>query len=228
MNPQANSPTIVLVEDDPTIRTVLSMAIKKKISPCVFAANNGDDGLTLIRKEKPSVAILDIMLPGLDGISICKALRNDATLSATKVIMLTAKTQERDIICGLDTGADDYVTKPFSLDILLARIRAQLRSAAAPQSKDYSGLTLSQDGLTASIGEEEIALTKTELTILKLFLSHPGRIYTREQIIDSTQDEESTTTFRAVDVQIVGLRRKLGSWASHIETARGLGYRVKL
>ena len=212
--------TIVIVEDDAAIRSVLRVLLRGAGFTHIKEAERGDDGLKLIREVRPSLVLLDLMLPGLDGFSVCRRIREIKEIASTPVIMLTARSDETDVVRGLECGADDYVTKPFSRQVLLARIRAVLRRPEAVKGglTEFSGLVLDPDSHT-------VVLTGSEYNVLSLLLLRPERVYTREQIIDHTQNADKTVTERAVDVQIVGLRRKLGTWARHIETIRGVGYR---
>ena len=168
------------------------------------------------------------MLPELDGLGVLKALRANPETAATAVIILTAKSEERDIVAGLDAGADDYVTKPFSKDVLLARMRAVLRKEAgsAAERLDLDGLTLDDATHRVALGGEEVKLTLTEYRILETLLRHPGRVFSRSHLIDEISGGEKIVTERTIDVQLVGLRRKLGAWAERIETIRGVGYRL--
>ena len=220
---------ILIVEDDSTIRCILEMALRAAGYEHVTSAARGDEGLEAARKLRPDLLLLDLMLPGLDGLSVCRRIRETPALAETRIIMLTARSEEQDIVRGLEIGADDYVTKPFSREVLLARIRAVLRRQdALAAGRSLDGLSLNEADFAARLYDETLSLTRTEFRILSLLASRPGRVYTRQQIIDATQSEEKAVTERTVDVQIVGLRRKLGDWAAaHIETIRGVGYRVK-
>lgn len=222
--------SIVVIEDDPAIRSILSVALKGAGFTIVKEAESGDEGLKLVKNLKPSLILLDLMLPGIDGFSVCKKIRENQETASTPIIMLTARSEEEDIVRGLECGADDYITKPFSRQVLMARIRAVLRR---PQSRktettaEFDGLTINDESHKVTLKGETIDLTGSEYRVLSLLLSRPERVYTRSQIIDLTQDPDKDVTDRAVDVQIVGLRRKLGSWANHIETIRGVGYRFQ-
>ena len=220
---------ILIVEDDSTIRCILEMALRAAGYEHVTSAARGDEGLEAARKLRPDLVLLDLMLPGLDGLSVCRRIRESPALAETRIIMLTARSEEQDIVRGLEIGADDYVTKPFSREVLLARIRAVLRRQdALAAGRSLDGLSLNEADFAARLNDETLSLTRTEFRILSLLASRPGRVYTRQQIIDATQSEEKAVTERTVDVQIVGLRRKLGAWAAtHVETIRGIGYRVK-
>ena len=222
--------TIVIIEDDSAIRSVLSIALKGAGYTIVKEAESGDEGLKLVNELKPSLILLDLMLPGIDGFSVCSKIRENPETASIPIIMLTARSDENDIIRGLECGADDYITKPFSRQVLLARIRAVLRR---PQSRktdatiEFDGLSINDETHKVLLKGKMLDLTGSEYRVLSLLLSRPERVYTRSQIIDLTQDPDKAVTDRAVDVQIVGLRRKLGSWANHIETIRGVGYRFQ-
>ena len=225
MNQLAN---ILIVEDDPTIRTLLQMMLKAAGFTHVKTATRGDDGLEAIRRDHPSLVLLDLMLPGVDGLTVCSRVRSDPELADVRILMLTAKSEDEDIVRGLELGADDYVTKPFSREVLLARINAVLRrNDPMAAGKTLDGLLIDERGGAAILDGTVLTLTRGEFRLLALLSSRPGRVYTRAQIIDMVQDEEKSVTERTVDVQLVGLRKKLGDWAAHIETIRGVGYRVK-
>lgn len=225
MNKLAN---ILIVEDDSAIRTILQMMLRNAGFTRVKVVSRGDDALNTIRLERPQLVLLDLMLPGLDGLTICNRVRSDQSLCDVRIIILTAKSEDRDIVRGLELGADDYVTKPFSREVLLARINAVLRrNDPMTSAKSLDGLLINERDVTAILNDKVLTLTRGEFRLLTLLVSRPGRVYTRSQIIDVIQDEEKTVTERTVDVQLVGLRRKLGEWAAHIETIRGVGYRVK-
>ena len=220
--------SIVVVEDDAVIRAVLEMALTAEGFTHVVSCARGDEGLETIRRRKPDLVLLDVMLPGVDGFAICTRIRALPALSGTRVIMLTARTQNEDIVRGLQCGADDYVTKPFDRKVLMARIRAVLRRGALVASgTDFDGLLLNEEGHTATLDGEELKLPPGEFRILSLLVAHRGRVLARSRILDAVQSGDKFTTERTIDVQIANLRRKLGRWADHIETIRGVGYRVK-
>ena len=225
MNQLAN---ILIVEDDPTIRTLLQMMLKAAGFTHVKTATRGDDGLEAIRRDRPSLVLLDLMLPGVDGLTVCSRVRSDPELADVRILMLTAKSEDEDIVRGLELGADDYVTKPFSREVLLARINAVLRrNDPMAAGKTLDGLLIDERGGAAILDGTVLTLTRGAFRLLALLSARPGRVYTRAQIIDMVQDEEKSVTERTVDVQLVGLRKKLRDWAAHIETIRGVGYRVK-
>ncbi len=206
---------ILVVEDDSTIRTVLGMALDGAGFKDVTMAGRGDDGLDEARRGKPDLVLLDLMLPGLDGFTVARRIRETPELAATRIIMLTARTQPYDIVRGLEAGADDYVTKPFDRSVLIARVRAVLRRGLpVTEGVDFDGLAIDEPNRVAKLRGKVLDLTAGEFSLLLRLVAHRGRIFARPA------DE------RTVDVQIANLRRKLGTWARHIETVRGIGYRV--
>ena len=206
---------ILVVEDDSTIRTILGMALDGAGFKDVTMSGRGDDGLDAARRGKPDLVLLDIMLPGLDGFTVARRIRETPELAATRIIMLTARTQPYDIVRGLEAGADDYVTKPFDRNVLIARVRAVLRRGLpVTEGVDFDGLAIDEPNRVAKLRGKPLDLTAGEFSLLLRLVAHRGRIFARPA------DE------RTVDVQIANLRRKLGTWARHIETVRGIGYRV--
>ena len=219
---------IVLIEDDPGIRTVIRLALKGAGFTSICETGNGTDGRALVLREKPALVILDLMLPGMDGLAVCSAIRRNPSVSGTPIVMLTARTAEEDVVRGLELGADDYITKPFSNAILVARVKAALRRTAPPTGpvRKLGLLVLDETTRTASVDGVMLSLTRSEFDLLDILSAHPGRVYTRQQIIARIQREEKDVTDRTVDTLMVGLRRKLGEWAGHVETIRGIGYRI--
>ncbi|MBQ5530436.1 MAG: response regulator transcription factor [Kiritimatiellae bacterium] len=219
---------IVVVEDDGAIRTILEMALSGAGYKHVRSFGRGDDALAAIRIEKPDLVLLDLMLPGLDGVSIAKSIRADRSLDDTRIIMLTAMTQGEDIVRGLDAGADDYITKPFERQILLARIRAVLRrGVAGGAALGFDGLAIDPKTFSATLDGVPLRLPRGEFKILSLLSANKGRVLSRQRILDAVlSDDLKSVTERTVDVQIATLRRKLGRWGAHVETVRGVGYRV--
>lgn len=219
---------IVLIEDDPGIRTVIRLALKGAGFTSICEVGNGTDGLALVHREKPALVILDLMLPGMDGLAVCSAIRRSPSVSGTPIVMLTARSAEEDVVRGLELGADDYITKPFSNAILVARVKAALRRTTPQQGpvRTLGQFVLDETTRTASLNGDALSLTRSEFDLLDILAAHPGRVYTRQQIIAGIQREEKDVTDRTVDTLMVGLRRKLGEWAGHIETIRGIGYRI--
>ena len=208
---------ILIVEDDSTIRALLEMALLGAGFKDVKSSARGDDGLAEARRTKPDLVLLDLMLPGLDGFTVAQRIRETPELSATRIIMLTARTQNEDIVRGLTCGADDYVTKPFDRLVLLARVRAVLRRGLpVTEGVDFDGLRIDETNRTVTLRGKPVGLTAGEFKLLVKLVAHRGRIFARPA------DE------RTVDVQVANIRRKLGKWGDHIETIRGIGYRVKV
>lgn len=227
----AEETLILLIEDDLAIRDMTEMNLNMNGFDRVMCASSGEEGLLLAAQYKPDLILLDIMLPGTDGITVCRNLKNNPDLSAIPVIMLTAKGEENDIVAGLESGADDYLTKPYSSKILAARIAVQLRRSNAAGSKMpeqfvVGELELRPDAFTVSLEGKPVALTADEFKTLLLLVSQPGKVFTRNQIIREVKGGNYYVSDRAIDMHIVNLRRKLGTWADHIETIRGIGYRV--
>jgi len=206
---------IRIVEDDATIRALLEMALIGAGYADVASSARGDEGLEMIRREKPDLVLLDVMLPGLDGFSIARRVRESSELAATRIVMLTARTAPEDIVRGLDSGADDYVTKPFDRKVLLARVKAVLRRGLpVTEGVDFDGLRIDEPSRVATLRGKALDLTPGEFALLVRLVAHRGRVFVRPP------DE------RTVDVQVAKLRQKLGKWADHIETVRGVGYRI--
>ena len=222
-----NQPKILVVEDDPSIRRVIVLALKSAEYAKIEEVASGNAALEAAFRLRPDLILLDIMRPGMDGLSVCRALRSNPETASTAV-MLTAKGADRDVVAGLDSGANDYIAKPFSKDVLLARIRAALRANGAADAKHLSldGLVLDNTTHRVTLDGADLKLTLTEFRILELLLLNAGRVFERARIIDRISGGEKIVTERTIDVQMVGLRRKLGAWARHIETIRGVGYRL--
>ena len=219
---------ILVVEDDATIRAVLEMSLRGAGYRNVWSVSRGDEAWESIRFHKPDLVLLDLMLPVMGGLTVCRRVRETPELANVRIVMLTARTQNEDIVRGLECGADDYVTKPFDREVLLARIRAVLRrGAGAAEEEDFDGLVLDREGHVATLRGEELKLAPGEFRILALLVANRRRVLTRSAILDAVLDDDRAVTERTVDVQIAGLRKKLGTWAEHVETIRGVGYRVR-
>lgn len=217
---------ILIVEDDKVIRTVLEMSLHGAGFRHFESVSRGDDALRLAAATKPDLVLLDLMLPGLDGLSVARRIRENGQLADTRIIMVTARTEEEDIVRGLDAGADDYIPKPFSREVLLARVRAVLRRSGGERQVAAAGLRLDDSSRSATIDGERVRLSPTEFIILELLVRNRGRVLTRSRMLDAIAGDEKSITERNIDVQLVGLRRKLGSWGAKIETIRGVGYRI--
>ena len=227
-----NGKMVLVIEDEPDIRELIHFNLNK-FDYKVQLANNGEKGLKEARALEPDLILLDLMLPGIQGIDVCRVIKSDANLKNIPIIILSALGQEEDIVKGLDAGADDYVTKPFSLDILNARIKTVLRRYNTNYDEDLSenislkGIEISSRTRDAKIDGKSISLTYTEFQILHLLISHPGWVFTRYQIIDKIRGENYPVTDRSIDFQIVGLRKKMLGKGNLIETIRGVGYRFQ-
>ncbi len=224
---------LLIVDDEEDILEVLSYMLSRE-GYTVVTAETGEKCVELASSHLPDLILLDLMLPGIDGRDVCGILKNDPRLKHIPVIMLTAKAEESDVVAGLEVGADDYVAKPFSPGILLARVKAMLRrrKAAAVMSGvgviENGGITLDLDRREATVDGSPVELTFTEFEVLRLFLKKPGVVFTRQQIVNDTKGADYAVTDRSVDVQIVGLRRKLGDEGLRIETVRGVGYKLRV
>ncbi len=223
---------ILIIEDEEDIVELLTFNLSKE-GYAVESAMTGEDGLALACNFLPDVVLLDLMLPGLDGLEVCKALKNDDKTRNVIVIMLTAKSEETDIVTGLEVGADDYVAKPFSPRVLIARIRAAVRRTKSSGNIESRSI-IKADGLTIDPARHEVqvngkrlALTPTEFQILLTLARRPGLVFSRYQIVNHVRGEDTIITDRAIDVQIAGLRKKLGDYGSYVETIRGAGYRFR-
>ena len=221
---------ILVVEDEEDIQELLAYNLKSD-GYAVSVVDSGEDAIPQIKKDTPDLVLLDLMLPGLGGLEVCKRIKSDAANRDIKIIMVTAKGEETDVVLGLEAGADDYVTKPFSPRILLARIRAILRrnneGDDANRILTADELRLDPERIDVRIDQIKIDLSAAEFKLLHHLMQRQGRVYTRQQIIDATMGEDYAVTERSIDVQVVGLRRKLGEYANYIETVRGIGYRFK-
>ena len=225
-----SSEKILIIEDEEPISELIKLTLESGGFSNIITAFDGETGLAAARAQLPDLILLDLMLPGIDGLSVCRRLKHDDTTKNIPVIMLTAKSEESDIVVGLELGASDYIVKPFSRSILIARIRAQLRKFTESGNSDeirYNELLINRELHLVRLGEEHLELTVTEFEILALFASHPGRVYTRNQIVSKIKGDDYPVTDRAIDVQIVNLRRKLGVFGANIETVRGVGYRMR-
>ena len=224
--------TILIIEDEPDISELIEYNLTQS-GYSIIVSNNGEKGIEIARKHSPDLILLDLMLPGIHGIDVCRILKNDKDTSGVSIIMLTALGQEEDIIKGLETGADDYVTKPFSFPILEARIVSVLRrfknGNIEKEKVSSSGIVISSRKREVQIDGKNIEdLTFTEFQILHLLASHPGWVFTRYQIIEKIRGDNYPVTDRSVDFQIVGLRKKMGKKGKLINTIRGVGYRFQL
>ncbi len=220
---------ILIIEDDPDIRGLMKHHLERD-GYVVVGAPTGEEGLRLARKSPPGLVVLDLMLPGMDGLEVLRQLRADAKTRELPAVIVSAKGEEADIVSGLELGADDYLTKPFSPRVLVARVRAVLRRREKPEAPEddvihIHDLTIHPGRHEVLVGKKSVDLTFTEFRILHILARRPGWVFTRARIVDSIHGESYPVTDRAVDVQIVGLRKKLGRAGDYIETVRGVGYR---
>lgn len=223
--------SILAVEDDEDILQLLKYNLTKE-GYRVTAVTSGEEGLQIARPAAPDLVLLDLMLPGIDGLEVCRRLKTDSKTRQMPIIMLTAKGEEADIVTGLELGADDYITKPFSTRVLLARVRTVLRRRSTAPPKEDALLRIHEVVIDPGRHEvllrgQAIDLTATEFRLLHLLARRPGWVLTRTNIVEGLHGNDYPVTDRAVDVKIVALRKKLGSAADYIETVRGVGYRFK-
>jgi two-component system phosphate regulon response regulator PhoB len=225
---------ILIIEDDPEIQEMLHFAFAREGWKLIQAAS-GEEGLKILHGNKADCIILDIMLPGMDGLKILKKIREIENGKSVPIIMCTARGEEADIVSGLELGADDYVVKPYSPRVLAARVRAALRrreasneSAASNKNNfQYGKLSIDIERHTALLEETSLDLSATEFSILAHFMSKADIVFTRQKLITAVHGEDYPVTDRSVDVQIMGLRKKLGKAGDMIETIRGVGYRFR-
>jgi len=224
---------ILIIEDEKDIVKMLDYNLKKEGFKA-FSANNGEDGLDMARKENPDLVLLDLMLPGMDGLDVCKAIKNDAKTTHIPIIILTAKAQEADKIVGLELGADDYVTKPFSPRELIARIKAVLRRVKEkdklPEVLRIGDLTIDFSKIMVLIKGKPIELTSKEFELLKILIRAKNRVLSRDYLLDTVWgfDQALEIQTRTVDVHITTLRKKLKSESKRIITVKNYGYRFEL
>lgn len=223
---------IIFIEDESDLREVIEHNLIRE-GYQVYSSSDGENGLQLIREKSPDLILLDLMLPGLDGLDVCRALKTDAITRAIPIIMVTAKGEESDIVLGLGIGADDYVTKPFSTKELIARIKAVLRRSSLKE--DQSGqerivrgeVVIDMGRHEVQVEGESVVFTATEFRLLHFLASHPGRVFTRDQLLSRVIGEDAYIIDRNIDVHIRSIRKKLGEHLDLIETIRGVGYRFR-
>src|SRR5262245_22553535 len=220
---------ILLIEDEPDILEVIQYNLERE-GHKVVACRNGEQGLSRIRTDNPDLVILDLMLPGMDGVEVCRQVKSDPITRAIPIVMVTAKAEESDIVLGLGIGADDYLSKPFSPRERVARVKVVLRRGPLKEDSGHErvvrgALTVDLGRHEARVGEQLVTLTPTEMRLLHFLASHPGRVFPRAHLLSRVIGEDALVTDRNIDVHVRALRQKLGEHAALIETVRGVGYR---
>ena len=223
-------PLIIVVEDEPDIREIMLYNLRREGYEAE-GFESGSEGLEAIRAKQPNLVILDLMLPGMDGLTVCQQVRAEAAIKATPIIIVSAKEEESDVVIGLGLGADDYVPKPFSPRELLARVKAVLRRTQQADQGDQhervviGDLIIDLEKHSVTVDGQLIKLTATEFKLLYQLASYPGRAYTREQLLNRVVGDGVVVVDRNIDVHIRAVRKKIGNYADHIQTVRGVGYR---
>lgn len=223
---------ILVVDDEEDILELIRFNLARD-GYTVRTVRTGEAAIHEVRRMRPDLVLLDVMLPGLDGLEVCKSLKRDEKTRDIPVVMLTAKSEDIDIVSGLELGADDYVTKPFSPKVLVARVRAVLRRPAVGQSTnsdeviEVHSIRIDVPRHEVTVNGRPVNLSATEFAILEFLARSPGWVFSRNRIIDGVKGRDYPVTERSVDVQILGLRKKLGEAGEYIQTVRGVGYRLE-
>jgi two-component system phosphate regulon response regulator PhoB len=222
---------ILVVDDEEDILELVRHNLARE-GYQIICATTGESAINKALSEKPDLLVLDLMLPGMDGLAVARKLKNNVDTRSIPIVMLTAKGEESDIVAGLELGADDYITKPFSPRVLIARIRAVIRRNGREMEEsngmiNIHELTIHPGRRSVMAGDTPLELTFTEFQVLYFLAKRPGWVFTRNQIVDAVRGDDYPVTDRSVDVQIVGLRKKLGQFGDYIETVRGVGYRFR-
>lgn len=231
--------TILIIEDERDIRDVIAWNLKRE-GYAVLEAETAEKGLELIGRTAVDLVLLDMMLPGVDGLSALKSIRGSETTRDLPVLMVTARSEDADIVAGLELGADDYICKPFSPRVLIARIRARLREkdglaaganlatdGEGPRILQSNGIRIDSERHEVFLDDQALALSVTEFSLLAYLMANPGRVFSRQRIINALHGPDYPVTDRSIDVQVLSLRKKLGRASSFVETVRGVGYRWK-
>jgi two-component system, OmpR family, alkaline phosphatase synthesis response regulator PhoP len=229
---QAGGYSVLVVDDEEDLLELVRYNLARE-GYAVTGVGTGEDALKAARKQPPDLIVLDLMLPAVDGLEVCRRLKSDPKTRDIPIIMLTAKSEESDMVAGLERGADDYIAKPFSPRVLSARVKALLRRREQ-QTRTELETTIDVHEISIHPGRHEVTLagqplglTYTEFALLQFLAKRPGWAYTRTQIVDAVKGEDYPVTERSVDVQVAGLRKKLGDFGAYIETVRGVGYRFR-
>ncbi|MFM8282349.1 MAG: response regulator [Planctomycetaceae bacterium] len=224
----AGAPRVLVVDDEDDLLELLRYNITREGYQVTCVAS-GEEALRSVRRNAPDLIVLDVMLPSIDGLEVCRRLKSESKTRDIPIIMLTAKSEESDIVAGLEHGADDYISKPFSPRVLLARVKALLRRRDTERDTTIRvhELSIHPGRHEAILAGTPLELTYTEFALLQFLAKRPGWAFTRTQIVDGVKGEDYPVTERSVDVQVAGLRKKLGAHGSYIETVRGVGYRFR-
>ena len=222
---------ILIIEDEEDVQELIHYNLSREGYNC-RSALNGRQAIEMAQESVPDLALLDLMLPEIDGLEVCKSFKRDSKTKNIPIIMVTAKSDESDIVTGLELGAEDYITKPFSPKVLIARVRAVLRRKNADiiddsQTIEAHGIKIDIARHKVFVKDKPVELTSSEFSLLRFLAEKPGWVFTRYQIVDAIHGTDYPVTDRSIDVQVVGLRKKLGSSGKFIETVRGIGYRFK-
>jgi two-component system phosphate regulon response regulator PhoB len=229
---QPGGQSVLVVDDEEDLLELVRYNLTRE-GYRVTCVATGEEALKAARKQPPDLIVLDLMLPAVDGLEVCRRLKSESKTRDIPIIMLTAKSEEGDMVAGLERGADDYISKPFSPRVLSARVKALLRRresqvrAELETTIDVHELSIHPGRHEVTLGGQPLELTYTEFALLQFLAKRPGWAYTRTQIVDAVKGEDYPVTERSVDVQVAGLRKKLGDFGSYIETVRGVGYRFR-
>jgi two-component system alkaline phosphatase synthesis response regulator PhoP len=228
-----SKPKILVVEDEADIIEIIAYNLSRE-GFRVLSSRNGEEALDLARSQEPDLVLLDLMLPGMDGIEVCRQLKDEPRGAELPIIMVTAKGEESDVVLGLGVGADDYIVKPFSPRELVARVKAVLRRGPLKEKPGPTGERIEREGLAIDANKfqvrvdgESVPITATEFRLLHYLARHPGRVFTRNQLLARVIGDEAVVIDRNIDVHVRALRKKLGPYRELIETQRGVGYRFK-
>jgi len=223
--------SIVVIDDEEDIRELIEYNLAKE-GYQISCAVSGEEGLELVRRLTPDIVILDLMLPGVDGLEVCRRLKSDPALKVIPIIMVSARGEEPDVVSGLELGADDYISKPFSPRVLLARVKSVLRRGKVGPVDTQAivrveGISVNPQRREVVIDDQLVEFTNTEFKLLHFLMRQPGMVFTRDQIVEGVHGDDYPVTDRSVDVQVAGLRKKLLDYGTYIETVRGVGYRFR-
>jgi DNA-binding response OmpR family regulator len=221
---------VLVVDDERDISDIVAFNLRREQYDVVHAGD-GESAVEIARRDQPDLILLDLMLPGIGGLEVCRRLRAEPRTASIPIIMLTAKGEETDAIVGLAQGADDYVRKPFGVKELMARVAAQLRAQKRAAEDDlprvlrFGDLEIDSDRFVASLAGEAIPVTTTEFKLLRHFVARKGRVFSRNDLLDAVRGPDAIVTDRTIDVHVASVRRKLGDYGRYLVTVRGVGYK---